>query len=205
MEAAAVVSMLAVLALFRFDLTPGAGGLDVALQTPELVVLEDIQQTRQIEKPPPPPRPPAPVEVPDDEVLEEESIDIDATIDFAEFAELPPPPPPPQPVQEEEEEREFFIVVEEPPVLIGGLASLNGVLEYPEVARQAGIAGTVYVRIIVDKEGNPTQPEVLRGVNKLLDKAAMEAVMKLKFVPGKQRGRPVAVQMAFPVRFVLNT
>lgn len=202
-EVSAAVSILLIVLLFRSDFGPQTSRLDVMPSSPELVVLEDIQQTRQLVTPPPPPRPPAPVVVPDDEVLEEIDLDLDASIKFDEMAALPPPPPPVAARTEEEEAPDFFVVVEEMPELIGGLQSLNGVLQYPEVARQAGISGTVIVRIVVDKEGVPRSPEVLRSVNRVLDKAAVDAVLQLRFVPGRQRGRPVPVQIAFPVRFTL--
>lgn len=202
--ASMALSLALVTSLLRLDVEPAERTQGTLYADHEIVLLEEIQQTRQVERPPAPPRPPAPIEVPDDEVLEEEEFTFDAEIDFEEVAELPPPPvvEPPK-VVAPEPEPEIFVVVEQMPELIGGLASLTDVLQYPDVARKAGISGTVIVQIVVDPEGMPRDPVVLRSASALLDGAAVEAVLKLRFVPGKQRGRPVPVRMAFPVRFNL--
>lgn len=57
------------------------------------------------------------------------------------------------------------------------------------------------VQFVVDEEGNVTNPDIRRGVHELLNKAAVEAVKKLDCTPGKQRGRPVKVQVSMPVVF----
>jgi len=49
-----------------------------------------------------------------------------------------------------------------------------------------------------------TNPDIRRGVHELLNKAAVEAVKKLDCTPGKQRGRPVKVQVSMPVVFRLK-
>ena len=58
---------------------------------------------------------------------------------------------------------------------------------------------------IIDEQGVPTEPEVIRSVHATLDDAALEAVMKQRFTPGKQRGRAVRVKISIPVRFSLIT
>ena len=175
----------------------------------ELVTMEDIVQTRQKITPPPPPRPPVPVEVPDDEIIEEEDLDLDATLDIGEpLVSLPPPPPPPPPPVEEEivEEPtdEIFVVVEQMPEMIGGFEALLADLEYPTIARQAGLEGMVVVIVLIDETGKPVRTRVAKSVHEVLDKAAQEAVMKQRFEPGRQRNRPVRVEMAIPVRFQLT-
>lgn len=167
------------------------------------VELEEIEQTEHIEKPPAPPRPPVPIEVPNDEVLEDEILDIDAEIDIDEEVELPPPPPPAK--GGEEEEPEIFIVVEEMPEIIGGLASLYSVLEYPELARKAGIEGQVVVQFVIEVDGTPSNLRVIKSANDILDAEALRAVSQLKFKPGRQRGKPVRVKYAMPVRFTLTS
>ncbi len=170
------------------------------------VVLEEIIQTRQQVVPPPPPRPVVPVVVPDDEILEDDALVFDALLDVDQpLAALPPPPP----VSDEEEEEdtaeeELFVAVEHMPEIIGGWQRLAEDLTYPEVALKAGIEGMVLVQIIVDKEGNPEQPQVLKSPSEVLDEAAVAAVMKQRFKPALQRHRPVAVRIAIPVRFRLN-
>lgn len=169
----------------------------------ELVSIQEIVQTKQIQQPPPPPRPPIPVAVPDDVVLEDEELFLDASLDIDEpLASLPPPP-----AEEEEEdpfdEDEVFITVEEMPEMIGGVESLYASLSYPEVARRAGIEGTVVVQLVVEPSGEPSNLQVVRSASKVLDDAALEAVQNQRFKPAKQRNRPVRVQMGIPVVFRL--
>jgi protein TonB len=191
---------------FRADIRRGEDGLDIQLAEQEVVQMEEITQTEQIERPPPPPRPRVPVEVPDDLVFEDEELNFDASLDIDEaVTDLPPPPP--QPVFEKEEEpdeMEVFVVVEEMPEIIGGAGKIYELLEYPEIARQAGVEGLVVVQVVIEPDGTPSNPEIARSAGAVLDKAAVEAVMKLKFVPGRQRGKSVRVKMALPIRFKLR-
>ncbi len=163
--------------------------------------LEDVEQTRQIERPPPPPRPPVPVQVPDDSILEDAVIEIDAEIDFDEPLEIPAPP---VARSEEEEEPEILVLVEQMPEIVGGLESLYDMLEYPELARKAGIEGLVIVWFVIEKDGSPTNLEVAKSASEILDSEALRVVALMRFKPGLQRGKPVRVKFALPVRFTLR-
>jgi len=186
---------------FRVNLT-GGEGVEYVMPDQEIVQMEEIMQTAQIEKPPPPPRPPVPVEVPNDEILEDIDLDLDVSLDLDEvLTDLPPPPA--EPAQEEEEE-EIFLIVEKAPEIVGGLQELYKYVTYPDIARKAGIEGVVVVQIVVQPDGTPANPTVIRGVHELLDKEAVQGVMKLSYKPGMQRSRPVPVYMSIPVRFQLN-
>ncbi len=164
----------------------------------EVVKMEDVTQTKQEEKPPPPPRPQVPVEVPNDEIIEDQSIDLDAEMNMDEPLDMPPPP------EEEEEEEDFFMAVENMPELKGGLAKLQKCVNYPEMARKAGIEGTVNVQFIVNKEGKVEDPKILRGIGGGADEEALRCVKQAEFKPGRQRGKPVRVQYSLPVRFQLQ-
>ena len=164
--------------------------------------MEEIQQTEQIEQPPPPPRPPVPVEVPNDEILEDDALDLDASLDLdAPAAALPPPP---APVEEEEEEPEIFIIVEQMPELIGGPAAIGKEVKYPEIARKAGVEGRVFLQFTVNEQGNVQDVVVSRGIGAGCDEEAVRVVNLMKFTPGKQRGKAVKVRMSLPVTFKLK-
>lgn len=199
--------------LLLFGLTTLNMEVDRSLDVPvyeqqEVVEMQEIQQTQQVNRPPPPPRPPAPVEVPNDQVIEDEVIDLDASLDLNEAMDVqqtpPPPPPPEESADEEPGEEEIFIAVEEKPELIGGMKSLQSRIEYPKVAKKAGIEGRVFVQFIVDKNGNVTDPVVLRSPHKLLSEEALRVIRTAKFKPGKQRTKPVKVRMALPISFRLK-
>jgi len=196
------LGLIVALAIFilavKVDLT-GESPEEYTLDEQEVVEMEEVIQTEQIETPPPPPRPPVPVEVPNDEIIEDVNIDINADFDINDRLEMPPPPQ-----EEEEPEEDFFVVVEEMPELIGGLASIQKDIQYPEMARRAGIEGRVYVQFIVNERGEVENPRVIRGIGGGADEEALRAVRNAKFKPGMQRGRPVRVQYSLPVVFRLQ-
>lgn len=197
------LGLLAALVIFiiavRLDLT-SEDPEEYVMDEQEVVEMEEIIQTRQIETPPPPPRPPVPVEVPNDEIIEDVDIDISADLDLGGQLDQPPPPP----EEDEEEEEDFFVVVEEMPELIGGLAELQSKIKYPEMARRAGIEGRVTIQFIVNEQGEVEDPQVLRGIGGGADEEALRVVSEAKFKPGMQRGRPVRVQYSLPIFFRLQ-
>lgn len=200
------VGMIASLALLilalKFDLQKEET-FEIPVVEQEIIEMEDIEQTKQEVKPPPPPRPPVPIEVPNDEELEDDALDLDASLDIDEpLANLPPPPPPPE--DEEEEEPEIFVIVEQMPELIGGLAGLQKTVKYPEIAKKAGVSGRVFIQFIVDENGNVVDPVVTRGIGAGADEEALRAVRAAKFKPGRQRGVPVRVKMSLPITFKLK-
>lgn len=171
----------------------------IFIEMQEEVLVEEVAQTKQITNPPPPPRPPVPIEVPNDELMNDDIVDLDLDFELDRPINLPPPPP------ANIEEEEIFIVVEQPPVLIGGLASVQQRIKYPEIARNAGIEGRVVIQFIVTSEGNIADPKIIRGIGGGCDEAALEALKFAKFQPGYQRGRPVNVSYSMPISFTLNS
>jgi len=111
--------------------------------------------------------------------------------------------------EEEEEEEEIFMVVEEQPEFPGGYQALRKYLaeniEYPEVAAENQIQGTVYIQFVVTSNGNVEKAKVVRGVDRALDKEALRVVNSMpNWKPGKQRGKAVSVWYTVPIKFVLN-
>jgi periplasmic protein TonB len=197
------VAIIALIGLFRADLRP-APTTEFILLAQELVDMEEIEQTQHLEEAPPPPRVPIPIEVPDDAILDDVVLDLDSALEINE-ALTPPPPPPVAAGRPREVEPEIFVVVEEMPEIIGGVRRLNELVVYPEMARRAGLEGRVVVQIIVDIDGVPRSPQIIRGAGPGLDQAAIDAVMQLRFIPGKQRGEAVRVRMNLPVNFRLSS
>ncbi len=166
----------------------------------ELFKVEDVQQTKQENRPPPPPKPPIPIEAPSEDVLED--IEIGETeLNVNESVEAPPPPKVEKKV---EEEPQYFVAVEEMPEPIGGIQAIQSKIVYPEIAKRAGIEGKVYVLAFVDETGNVTKAQIIKGLGAGLDEAALNAVKATKFKPGKQRGKPVKVQVSIPIVFRLQ-
>lgn len=202
-----IASLAVVIGIFAMPLRTAGGDYDILDVEHEIVQVEDVEQTRQLDLPPPPPAPPPPVAVPDEVEVETIHLDLDMDLDLDRSVAPPPPPRPPPavaPPQPEAEEEEIFVVVEQMPELIGGLEAVQALIRYPEMARRANIEGTVHLQFIVDENGNVVDPVVVRGIGGGCDEAALEAVRQVRFHPGVQRGRPVKVRYSIPVRFRLR-
>ena len=163
-------------------------------------VFKEVPPTQPL-TPPPPPRPPVPVAIPND--APPPANELNLRLDPIDVASKRPPPPP-STDEADEDEVATFLPVEDMPQLIGGMKSLYEQVVYPEMAKQAGLEGKVIVQFVVNREDRVEHAVVLRGVHTLLDQAALEAVQKLRFRPGKQRDRPVPVKMSLPITFKLR-
>jgi TonB family protein len=119
-------------------------------------------------------------------------------------ANMPPPPPTPPSFEEQEDLGDYFVVVEKMPVLIDGMKSIQSKIEYPTMARRAGIEGRVTVQFIVTENGDVENAQVVRGIGGGADEEALRVVQQAKFEPGVQRGRPVRVQYALSINFKLE-
>lgn len=73
---------------------------------------------------------------------------------------------------------------------------------YPEMSREMGEQGTVYVQFVVNTDGSIQNVKVLKGVSELLDKEAVRVIKKMpNWSPGKQNGEPIRVRYQIPIRF----
>jgi len=109
---------------------------------------------------------------------------------------------------EEEVEAIAFAVVEDKPVFPGGDAALMKFIadntKYPEIAKENGIQGRVFIQFVIDKNGAVTKVQVAKGVDPYLDAEALRVVKLLpNWTPGKQRGKPVPVTFVVPINFKL--
>lgn len=189
-EAALIVALLLTIGLFyafkRFESSVTLNKVvDKEIETIE------IPPTQQIQKPPPPAKPKIPVESEDEDIPEDLTIE-EETFDFeAEVEDLPPPP------EEEEPIVPFYALSEKPEEI----KRVNP--KYPELAKKAGIEGTVVVKVLVNTKGDVEQVEVLKS-HPLLDESAIEAARQFKFKPGKQRDKFVKVWVSIPFNFKLK-
>ena len=174
--------------------------------TSSLTVLED-EEIVEINKPLPLP-PPPPVSIPDvvEVVKDEKVIDkpvllLDPEIDINIVIEVEEEP---QLIVEE-----IFDVVEENPEFVGGMAKLYEFLgkhiQYPEMAKENGIQGKVFVQFVVWRDGTIRDVKVVKGVHKTLNKESLRVVKSMpKWTPGKQRGKPVNTRFTLPVKYKIS-
>ncbi|HEV2105305.1 MAG TPA: TonB family protein [Candidatus Eisenbacteria bacterium] len=74
---------------------------------------------------------------------------------------------------------------------------------YPDLARDAGVDGTVVVQALVDRTGHVRDVKVVKSVP-MLDAAAEAAVRQWVFKPALSSNKPVAVWVAVPIHFSLT-
>ena len=109
----------------------------------------------------------------------------------------------------EEKPAEIFKSVEQMPQFPGGdealIKYLSSHINYPPMAAENNIQGRVVVAFVVDKTGKVGEVNVVRSVDKDLDREAVRVCQSLpKFVPGRQNGQPVSVWFTLPVTFKLQ-
>jgi TonB family protein len=91
-----------------------------------------------------------------------------------------------------------YVFVEKLPEVVTKVAP-----QYPGVARESGVEGTVMVQALVGKDGRVTDTRIIKSIP-MLDEAAAAAVRQWIFNPAEAHEQPVAVWVAVPVKFGLH-
>lgn len=108
------------------------------------------------------------------------------------------------------EESTVFNWVEEMPRFNEGedalLSFLATNINYPELARRVGVEGKVMVSFTVEKSGVLSNLRVIKSIGGGCDEEAMRVVALTagKWVPGKQNGKAVKVNISIPIVFRLH-
>ena len=107
------------------------------------------------------------------------------------------------------EDKTIYSFVEQNPEYPGGVKKLYEYLashiEYPRMARDNGIEGTVYLKFVVDKNGKVSDVKVQRGIGAGCDEEAVRVVSTMpNWTPGRQNGAAVNVYFTLPVKFDLS-
>jgi TonB family protein len=92
-----------------------------------------------------------------------------------------------------------FVPVDKMPVPITTMQP-----EYPEVARRAGVEGTVWVKLLVNKNGIPTKALIQKSDAEIFNSVSIFAAMQFRFSPAFINGEQVSVWASIPFRFKLN-
>ncbi len=106
-------------------------------------------------------------------------------------------------------EEEIFVADEQQAEFPGGTAAmmkwLSNNVRYPESAQQNDIQGRVIVKFVVEKDGSIGHAEILKGVDRDLDREAIRVVKKMpRWQPGKNNGVAVRSYFNLPVVFRLQ-
>lgn len=104
-------------------------------------------------------------------------------------------------------EEEPYSIVEKMPEFPGGAEGIKHFLarnvQYPRQAIEEKIDGQVFVRFVVQTNGEITHPEVIKGVTPILDNEALRVINLLpRLTPGSVNGKTVPVAITTPISFV---
>ncbi len=178
------------------------------------IVVKQEATLIQIEMPVIPPEPPEPV-TDSESTGEAASIappsvaDVPGVVDLNSFVQPVQPPPPPT----------AGITMTVPknsgPIATGGLievfdlknldqmpvARLRAQPVYPFEMRRQGVSAEVVVGFICDSNGDVREARIVKSDNTAFDAAALTAIYKWKFRPGKKAGRSVNSRMEQPFAF----
>jgi protein TonB len=230
------LAMVLALIIFAFNWTTYENGDEyeaISIALDEEIAIEP-PRSKELPPPPPPPPPPMVTEVVVSDVIEEDEIEFtDQSIEAETQIEGPkvtdkhaPPPPPPPPKMKEPEVEEIFKIVEQMPRFPGCenvagdqnakkecadrkmMEFIYANIQYPAIARENNVEGTVVVQFVVDTDGSISNAKVVRDIGAQCGEEALRIVelmnnMPEKWTPGKQRGRPVRVLFMLPVKFKL--
>jgi len=121
----------------------------------------------------------------------------------------PPPEEDPQADDAAQTETTPVPMAAVPPEPAPGLVEAAAVLTrvdpaYPDLARRAGIEGTVELEVAIDAAGKVTDVEVVRGLPLGMSDAAADAVRSWTFRPARTASGPVASRKTIRIRFVVR-
>ncbi len=99
--------------------------------------------------------------------------------------------------------------VETMPQFPGGMDAMYSFIKrtvkYPEIAKEAGIEETIYMKFVVDTTGTICRIEVAKGRDKSLIAEATRCLKQMpKWTPGRMNGKVVNVYFTLPFRFRFN-
>jgi TonB family protein len=125
---------------------------------------------------------------------------------------FPEPPVLPEPKQlQEPKQEEILDIAEVQPEFPGGTEALMKFIQvnikYPEMEKELGIEGKVYVGFVVMKTGEITNIKIMRGIKDApnFDKEAIRIVKLMPlWIPGMNNGQKVNVRTIVPIRFSLD-
>ncbi len=99
---------------------------------------------------------------------------------------------------------QIYLNVDEMPEYPGGMDAfrkyITDNLKLKDDTVEQEIMGRVYVQFVVDTDGSLTDIKVIRGINSAIDNEIIRVIrLSPRWKPGKQKGKPVKVQMVIPV------
>ena len=89
------------------------------------------------------------------------------------------------------------------PQVAGGIDSLLSKIAYPEIAKRAGVEGTVTCEFVINNSGKVSGVRIIKGIGASCDENVMLAIKTHKFIPARKDGKPANQLMRAVFNFKL--
>lgn len=101
-------------------------------------------------------------------------------------------------------DEEYLAFSEEMPSPVGGMEAIMKIITYPSIAKKSGTQGKVFVLAYINENGSVHDVKIVKGIGAGCDEAAVDAIKKTKFNPGKNKGTAVKVKLSLTINFKLS-
>jgi periplasmic protein TonB len=99
------------------------------------------------------------------------------------------------------QEDPYLPFVEVMPAPVGGMKAIYQNTVYPEIAKNNGIKGKVYLLLYINENGGLDDIKVIKGIGGGCNEAAVAGVKAVKFTPGKNNGKQAKTKLSLAVNF----
>jgi len=101
-------------------------------------------------------------------------------------------------------ENQFICELDVCPEPIGGTEAIEKNIIYPKEISKIK-KGFILVTALINKMGNAERVEVIKSLDKIYDKAIINAVKRTRFIPGKNKNRIVNAEVTFRVNINMES
>jgi protein TonB len=101
-------------------------------------------------------------------------------------------------------DEDYLAIAETMPEPAAGLPALMKKINYPNMARKAGIEGKVIAMVYVGESGDVENVKIIKGLEAGCSEEVERVLRDSKFKPGSNQGKPVKVKMAMAFQFKLQ-
>jgi protein TonB len=99
------------------------------------------------------------------------------------------------------QEDSYLSVAQVIPQPVGGMDAINKHINYPKLAKKAGVTGKVYILAYINENGGVDNTKIVKGIGAGCDEEAANAVKSTKFTPGKNDGVPIKMKLVLGFTF----
>jgi protein TonB len=102
-------------------------------------------------------------------------------------------------IEEDEAPPPTFVPFEKEPIIVKRIDPI-----YPEMAKKAGIEGTVIAYLWIDKQGKVREVKIIKSASEIFNQPVIDAAKQWLFTPAMMMNGPVAVWLSVPFSFSLK-